>query len=211
MLRHVAELLGIAAFAASGVLSAGRKGMDLIGVAAIAFVTALGGGTLRDVLLDRHPVAWIADRTLLWVCLAATVATLLWVRRHVPPHRSLLIADALGLALFTIGGTQVAEQMGEGGIVAVLMGVLTGSAGGVMRDVLSAEIPLVLRPGRLYVTASIAGAVLYLGAQALGVNRALASVAGMILIAVLRFAAMRWNVRLPPTRLPPEGGAPSGI
>ena len=211
MLRYVAELLGIAAFAASGVLSAGRKGMDLVGVAVIAFVTALGGGTLRDVLLDRHPVAWIGDRSFLWVCLAATVATLLWVRRHVPPNRSLLVADALGLALFTIGGTQVAEQMGEGGIVAVLMGVLTGAAGGIMRDVLSAEIPLVLRPGRLYVTAAVAGATLYLAAQAVGVERTVASITGMTLIAALRFVAMRWNVRLPPTRMPPDGGAPSGI
>jgi uncharacterized membrane protein YeiH len=211
VLRHVAELLGIAAFAASGVLSAGRKGMDLIGVAVIAFVTALGGGTLRDLLLDRHPIAWISDQSLLWVCLASTAATLVWVRRHVPPNRSLLVADALGLALFTIGGTQVAEQMGEGGIVAVLMGVLTGAAGGIMRDVLSAEIPLVLRPGRLYVTAAVAGAVLYLAAEALGVERATASIAGMTLIAALRFAAMRWNVRLPPARMPPDGGPPSGI
>jgi uncharacterized membrane protein YeiH len=211
VLRHVAELLGIAAFAASGVLSAGRKGMDLIGVAVIAFVTALGGGTLRDLLLDRHPIAWISDQSLLWVCLASTAATLVWVRRHVPPNRSLLVADALGLALFTIGGTQVAEQMGEGGIVAVLMGVLTGAAGGIMRDVLSAEIPLVLRPGRLYVTAAVAGAVLYLAAEALGLERATASIAGMTLIAALRFAAMRWNVRLPPARMPPDGGPPSGI
>jgi uncharacterized membrane protein YeiH len=211
VLRHVAELLGIAAFAASGVLSAGRKGMDLIGVAVIAFVTALGGGTLRDLLLDRHPIAWISDQSLLWVCLASTAATLVWVRRHVPPNRSLLVADALGLALFTIGGTQVAEQMGEGGIVAVLMGVLTGAAGGIMRDVLSAEIPLVLRPGRLYVTAAVAGAVLYLAAETLGVERATASIAGMTLIAALRFAAMRWNVRLPPARMPPDGGPPSGI
>jgi uncharacterized membrane protein YeiH len=202
--RHAIELLGIAAFAASGVLSAGRKGMDLIGVAAIAFVTALGGGTLRDLLLDRHPVAWIANRNYVYVCFIATVVTLAWVRIRVPPHRALLIADALGLAFFVIAGTAIAQQAGEHGIIALAMGVITGVAGGVIRDVLSAEIPLVLRPGRLYATAAIAGASLYLVLDWLGLPRDLAGYAGMTLIAILRFMAIRWNVQLPPPRFIPD-------
>jgi uncharacterized membrane protein YeiH len=202
--RHALELIGVAAFAASGVLSAARKGMDLIGVAAIAFVTALGGGTLRDLLLDRHPVFWIASRDYIYVCLGATVATLLWVRIRVPPYRALLVADALGLAFFVIAGTAIAQQSGEWGIVALLMGVMTGSAGGVIRDVLSAEIPLVLRPGRLYVSAAIAGAALYLVLEWMGVRRDLAGYAGMTVIATLRFISMRWNVRLPPPRFTPD-------
>lgn len=202
--RHAIELIGVAAFAASGVLSAARKGMDLIGVAAIAFVTALGGGTLRDLLLDRHPVFWIASRDYIYACLVATVVTLLWVRIRVPPYRALLVADALGLAFFVIAGTAIAQQSGEWGIVALLMGVVTGSAGGVIRDVLSAEIPLVLRPGRLYVSAAIAGAALYLVLEWLGVRRDLAGYAGMILIATVRFISMRWNVRLPPPRFTPD-------
>jgi uncharacterized membrane protein YeiH len=207
--RHAIELLGVAAFAASGVLSAGRKGMDLIGVAAIAFVTALGGGTIRDVLLDRHPITWIANPDLLWVCLAATAVTLAWVRVRTPPHRALLLADALGLALFVITGTGIAEQAGQRGIVAVLMGVLTGAAGGVIRDVLSAEIPLVLRPGRLYVTAAIAGATIYVALGALGVPRRPAALTGMMVIALMRLVAIRWNVRLPPPGLPVhDGGDP---
>jgi uncharacterized membrane protein YeiH len=207
-LRHVIELLGVAAFAASGVLSAGRKGMDLIGVAAIAFVTALGGGTIRDVLLDRHPIAWIASPDFLWVCLAATALTLAWVRVREPPHRALQTADALGLALFVIGGTGIAEQAGQRGIVAVLMGVITGAAGGVLRDVLSAEIPMVLRPGRLYVTAAIAGASLYLALEAFGMPRRPSAFVGMMVIALLRFAAMRWDVRLPPPGLPSDVSDP---
>lgn len=207
--RDLAEMLGIAAFAASGVLSAGRKRMDLIGVAAIAFVTALGGGTLRDLLLDRHPVAWIANPGWLWICLGATAVTLLWVRVRVPPHRALLIADALGLALFTIGGTEIAQQMGQHGVVAVIMGVITGAAGGVIRDVLSAEIPLVLRPGRLYVTAALLGATFYLTLESAGVSRTIASIAGMTVTAALRILAMRYNVRLPATRFPSDGGPPS--
>ena len=200
--RHAIELTGVAAFAASGVLSAGRKGMDLIGVAAIAFVTALGGGTLRDLLLDRHPIFWIADRDYVWACLAATAATLMWVRVRVPPHRALLLADALGLAFFVIGGTAIAQARGQGGVIALLMGVITGCVGGIVRDVLSAEIPLVLRPGRLYVTAAIAGASLYLILESVGVPRQPAGFAGMALIAILRLISMRWNLRLPPPGLP---------
>ncbi len=203
--RYMAELLGIAAFAASGVLAAGRKRMDLIGVAAIAVVTALGGGTIRDVLLDRYPIAWIADRAYIWVCLVSTAATLVWIRVRTPPRRSLVVADALGLALFTIGGTQVAEQVGQGGIVAVIMGVLTGAAGGVVRDILSNEIPLVFLPGRLYATASIIGATIYIALENAGLHRATASVIGMVVIAAIRFSAMRWDLRLPSPRVPDTG------
>jgi uncharacterized membrane protein YeiH len=210
-LRHAVELLGIAAFAASGVLSAGRKRMDLIGVAAIAVVTALGGGTLRDVLLDRHPISWIRSPDYLWVCLASTAVTLVWVRITDPPHRALLIADALGLAFFVIGGTEIAEQTGQHGIIAVVMGVLTGCAGGVIRDVLSAEIPLVLRPGRLYVTAALAGATVYLLLERAGINRPTAAAIGMVIIAGTRFAAVKWNVRLPAPGLPSDAHADSDV
>ena len=176
--------------------------MDLIGVAAIAFVTALGGGTIRDLLLNRHPIAWICESGFPVGVPGATALTLAWVRVREPPHRALQTADALGLALFVIGGTGIAEQTGQRGIVAVLMGVITGAAGGVIRDVLSAEIPMVLRPGRLYVTAAIAGSSVNLALEALGVARRPASLAGMMVIALLRFAAMRWDVRLPPPGLP---------
>ena len=198
---YVVGLIGVAAFAASGVLSAARRGMDLIGVTAIALVTAIGGGTLRDVLLDR-PVFWLGDRRYLWVGLISAAATLVWVRFRHPPHRALLVADALGLALFAISGTQMSEESGQAGIVAVLMGVLTGTAGGVVRDVLSAEIPLVFRPGRLYVTAVVVGASAYLLLQAIDVSRNLAAAAGMVTIAALRFAAIRWDVRLPLPQVP---------
>src|SRR3954469_6860125 len=102
-LRHIFDLLGVAVFAISGVLSAGRKSLDWLGVAVIAIVTAIGGGTLRDVLLDRHPIFWIADSTYLLVILGATAFTLLYVRFWVPARRALFVADACGLAFFTIG------------------------------------------------------------------------------------------------------------
>lgn len=198
------ELLGTAVFAVSGVLSAARKGMDILGVAVIAVVTALGGGTLRDVLLDRHPIAWISHTSYLWASFAATALTLLYARRYRPPERALLVADALGLAFFVISGVQIAEQMGQSGLIAVLMGAITGTAGGVLRDVLSAEVPLVLRPGTLYVTAALLGAVMYLALEAMGAPRAVSSVGGMTVIAGVRVWAIRRNVTLPIARVGPR-------
>ena len=200
-LHHVFDLLGVAVFAASGVPAAGRKGMDLIGVAVIAMVTALGGGTLRDVLLDRHPIVWIADVSYLWTSIAATVATLLYVRHRVPPLRALLVADAFGLAFFSIGGTQIAQQAGQSGIVAVLMGTMTGVAGGIVRDVLSAEVPLLLRPGRLYASAAIGGSTSYLALEALGLSLPAAAISGMAIVVGLRLASVFWKIDLPALRL----------
>lgn len=137
-------------FTISGALAAGRKSLDWIGVAVIALVTALGGGTVRDVLLDRHPIVWIAHPEFLIVCLAATALTLLYVHLRIPAFRALFVADALGLSFFTIGGVQVAEMSGLSGLLALLMGLITGVVGGVARDMLLAEIPLVLRRGQLY-------------------------------------------------------------
>lgn len=184
-------------FAVSGVLSAGRKSLDWLGVVVIAIVTAIGGGTLRDVLLDRHPIFWIADPTYLVVIIGATAFTLLYVRFWVPDRRALFVADAFGLAFFTIGGTQIAEQAGLSGLPAVLMGTMTGVAGGMVRDVLCAEIPLVLRRGQLYASSAIVGATLYLVLQRVGAHRDVAALAGMAVIAIVRFAAIAWRLELP--------------
>jgi uncharacterized membrane protein YeiH len=196
-IRHLLDLLGIAVFAISGALAAGRKRLDWLGVALIAVVTAIGGGTLRDLLLDRHPIFWIADSTYLVVCLAATALTLVYVQLRIPAFRALFVADALGLAFFTIGGVQIAEQAGLSGLLAVLMGMITGVAGGVARDVLCAEIPLIMRRGQLYASAAIAGAALYLGLERIGLPRDTAALAGMAAIAIVRFAAIVWRLELP--------------
>ncbi|MGH7514948.1 MAG: trimeric intracellular cation channel family protein [Gemmatimonadales bacterium] len=195
---------GIAVFAVSGALAAGRKSLDWLGVAVIAVVTAIGGGTLRDVLLERHPIFWIADPNYLIVCLVATAVTLLYVRLRVPPFRALFVADALGLAFFTIGGTQIAEQAGVSGLLAGLMGMITGTAGGVVRDVLCAEIPLILRRGQLYASAAIAGAAAYLALERGGIPRDVAAPIGMAAIAAVRFAAILWRLELPVLHLEQE-------
>jgi uncharacterized membrane protein YeiH len=190
------EYIGVAVFAISGALAAGRKSLDLLDVIVVATVTAIGGGTLRDLLLDRHPVFWIAEPAYLYVILGAAVLTVVYTRRFPPPDRGLAYADAVGLALFTISGAQIAERMGLTASIIVLMGTLTGVAGGVMRDVLTAEIPLILRRGRFYATAAIAGCVIYLLLQPIA-DRTAATLTGMFAIAALRIAAIHWSLTLP--------------
>src|SRR5688572_12081472 len=193
MLIYALDLLGVAVFAVSGAMAAGRKRFDWLGVAVIATVTAIGGGTIRDVLLDRHPVFWIADPTYLLVILAAAALTLLYARFRRAPRIWLLVADALGLALFTISGAQVAEERDLPGVIVVVMGTITGSAGGLLRDVLSGEVPLLLRQADLYATAAIAGATAYLLLQAAGLERTPAALLGMAAVAALRLSAICWG------------------
>ena len=204
-MHYVLDLLGVGVFAISGVLAAGRKGLDVLGVAVIAVVTAIGGGTLRDLLLDRHPIFWIADSAYLWVILAAAGMTLVYLRIWIASRRALLVADAFGLAFFTIGGVQITQQAGHSDAIALLMGTITGVAGGALRDVLTAEIPLILRPGRLYATAALAGAGLYVLLAGRGVSTEAAALAGMGATAGLRLAAIFWRLELPAVRLPDEG------
>ena len=206
-MRYVLEMLGVAVFAASGALAAGRKRLDLLGATVIAIVTAVGGGTLRDLLLNRHPISWIADPTYIAVAVAAAALMLFYARLRALPKNSLAVADALGLALFSVNGAQVAEYVGLHALIAVIMGTMTGVAGGVLRDVLTAEIPLILRRGELYASAAIAGTSLYLVLEAAGVARDVAALAGMVAVAALRIAAVFWGLHLPVIELRDNAGS----
>lgn len=199
---HLLDLIGVGVFAVSGALAAGRNRLDLFGVVVIALVTAIGGGTIRDLLLDRHPIFWISNPTYLSVILAATVLTIIWVRVRQPPLTALLVADALGLGLFSISGAQIAERSMLPAIVIVMMGTVTGVAGGMLRDVLTAQVPLVLRKGALYASTAIIGVTAYLLLQALGVPRSTSSIAGMTIVVALRFASIAWGLSLPVFRVP---------
>jgi len=184
-------------FAVSGALAAGRKSLDLMGVVVIAIAASIGGGTLRDLLLNRHPVFWIANPSYLIVIVVCALLTVAWTRWFRPPNQSLQYADALGLAFFTISGAQIAETLNFAPIIVIVMGTITGVVGGVLRDILCAEIPMILRRGNIYATAAIAGAAFYLAMNALGLPRPLPSLLGMSMIAGLRLAAIRWNLQLP--------------
>lgn len=205
MLLHLLDLIGVAVFAISGALAAGRRRLDLIGVVVLAAVTAIGGGTIRDLLLDRHPIFWLADPSYLLVILGATLLTLAWTRIARVPWPTLDVADALGLALFSVAGTQIAERAGLPAIACVLLGTVTGAAGGVVRDVLTAQIPAVLRQGSLYATAAIAGTTLYVVLTRLGATAHGATLSGMGLVAALRLAAIRWELTLPAFELRESG------
>lgn len=195
-------MIGVAVFAASGALAAVRRSLDPVGVLVLAIVTATGGGTLRDVLMDRHPIFWISSPWFIGVSAGAALATWLWVRKFPPPDRALQYADALGLAFFSIVGAQIAEAGGLAPFAATIMAALTGCAGGLIRDVLVAEVPLVFRQSELYVTACLAGVVLYFCLKALGQPDEIASVLGMATIALIRLASIRWTITLPVLRMP---------
>jgi uncharacterized membrane protein YeiH len=201
MLVYLLDLLGVGVFAMSGALAAGRAGLDLLGVVVIAALTAIGGGTIRDLLLNRHPIFWIRDPTYLVVIGITALLTVVYVRIHPPPGNALLLADALGLALFALSGAQIAEAAGLAPIIVVLMGTLTGVAGGVLRDVLTGQVPLILRKD-LYATAAITGIALYLLVQAFGMNRSWAFGAGFAVVVALRLLAIVSGLRLPVFRLP---------
>lgn len=193
----VFDLLGVSVFAISGALAALRKRMDLLGVIVIAAVTALGGGTVRDLLLDRHPVVWVTEPAYLYTALTAAVLTVIYTRYRRAPDNALAVADALGLGFFVISGARLTVDVGYSGVIVVLMGTTTGVVGGVIRDILSARVPLILRRGELYATTAIAGATVYLVLPALGLGETVSAAVGMVVVVGLRFAAIRWKIGLP--------------
>lgn len=207
-LIYTLDMVGVAVFAISGALAAGKKKLDLIGVLVLALVTAVGGGTTRDVLLDRHPIFWLKDGNYLFVILSSALLTVAVARWHRPHRGAMLVADALGLALFSVVGAQIAERQGMPAVAAVLLGTVTGSAGGVVRDVLSGEVPALFQGGNLYATASIVGLSAYFALEDLGMPRGRASLVAMAAIALLRFAAIRWELRLPVFHLEPTSELP---
>lgn len=189
-------LAAVSVNALTGVLDAGRKQMDLVGVVMVGSATALGGGTVRDLLLDRT-VFWISDQTYLVVALATTVVIFFAVRGLRLPPRLFLIPDAVGLALFTVVGTQVALEWQAPWLVASLLGVITGVLGGVLRDVLCNDVPLIFVRGELYASAAWAGALALIGLQALGLSAVAAAWISMAVVLVARLLAMAFRITLP--------------
>jgi uncharacterized membrane protein YeiH len=189
-------LVAVSVNALTGVLDAGRKQMDLVGVVMVGSATALGGGTVRDLLLDRT-VFWISDQTYLVVALATTVVIFFAVRGLRLPPRLFLIPDAVGLALFTVVGTQVALEWQAPWLVASLLGVITGVLGGVLRDVLCNDVPLIFVRGELYASAAWAGALALIGLQALGLSSVAAAWISMAVVLVARLLAMAFRITLP--------------
>ncbi|MFC3032971.1 trimeric intracellular cation channel family protein [Pseudoalteromonas fenneropenaei] len=189
---HWFDLLGVAVFAISGTLIAHSKHMDGFGVVVLATVTGIGGGTLRDVILDA-PVFWLHDPSyFVAIFTAVAIAIVVLNHRRNIPTQWLQVADAIGLAFFAVMGVQKALGLGMPATTAVIMGVLTGCFGGVIRDVLAREIPLLLK-GELYAITCIAGGVVYTQALTWQISPNIAAVAAMTTTLLLRLAAMRWH------------------
>lgn len=199
------EYFAVAVCAITAVLAAEGKRLDLFGVLVLALVTAVGGGTIRDLCLGAKPVFWIQQPHHVWTALIAAVMTFVAVRFVHLPQRLLAIADAFGLALFGIAGTEKALSFGTPGIVAILLGIVTGVAGGILRDVLRREIPWVFQADEaLYATAVFAGALVFVLLSEWMPPSENHRYIGMAVILLLRLAAMRWRLRLPTfrTRMP---------
>ena len=200
------EALATLAFALSGLLEAARKRLDAVGVCLVAGLAAFGGGTLRDVLLDRRPFFWVAHPEWLWGLLALCIAAMTFLRaRHfAPTERAMLWPDALGLGLFSASGTQLALAQDLPAIVAVLMGVITATFGGVLRDIVCNEIPTALRDHRPYAICAFAGGWVLVLAQYGGLPPgwalllAGATATGLRLLALATgFTLPRWSAASP--------------
>jgi uncharacterized membrane protein YeiH len=192
------EIAATLAFALSGLIEATRKRMDVVGICSVSFIAAFGGGTLRDVLLDKRPFFWVERVELVWAILLLSVAATLTMRaRHLrPTERAIRLPDALGLGLFTAVGTTQALDLGSPWMVAALMGVVTAAFGGVLRDVVCNEVPAVFRDHRPYALCSFAGAWCVIGLQAAQAPAWLAMLGGAALATGLRLMALArgWQV-----------------
>ncbi len=205
----VADLAGVAVFAVSGALVASRKQMDLVGFALLATVTGIGGGTLRDLVLGVQPVFWVREPVYVAVCVG--VALLVFFTAHVPEsrYRVLLWLDAVGLSFFCAAGAATALLAGTGWFIAVVMGVITATFGGIVRDVLGGEVPIILRR-EVYATAALAGAGTYVAVLHAGAPGALALLAGFSVCLVIRGLALKFGWSLPVYRARP-GRSPDEI
>lgn len=202
-LRLLVELTGTAAFAVSGVLEAARKKLDAVGVCVVAFLTAFGGGTLRDLLLDRRPFFWVEHVELLWGVIALCVLAMLFLREHhfEVTEKAIQWPDALGLGLFTATGVHLALDAQMPMLVAVLMGLITGVFGGVLRDMVCNEVPTAFRDHRPYAVCAFAGGWVYVGLELLNAPGWLALVACVSVTAGLRLMALWRNWELPAWRV----------
>jgi uncharacterized membrane protein YeiH len=188
--------IAVTASAVSGALEARKHEMDIVGAMTIAFVTAFGGGTMRDLLLGRTPIFWVVDPFLSVITFFAAIVSFYWIDRI--PKTMINVPDAIGLGIFSILGATYAMQIHVSAIVIVLMGVVTGVFGGVLRDMMCNRIPQVFRQStELYATCSFIGTWVFVICTWLNLNSLVASILGAATVFVLRLIAIRFKVTLP--------------
>jgi len=202
------EAVAVIAFALSGVIEGARKRLDAVGIAVVAALAAFGGGTVRDVLLDRRPLFWVEHALWLWVLLGLCAGAMLFMRaRHLQPtERAMQVPDALGLGLFAAVGTQISLDAGMPAVVAVILGMVTAVFGGVLRDIVCNEIPRAFSDHRPYAICAFAGGWVLVAAQALGLPAWVALLAGAGTATLLRALALWFDWKLPEWQAGRTGG-----
>lgn len=190
------DILGTIAFAISGVYAAMEKRLDLFGVIIIAFVTAIGGGTIRDLMIGDLPVSWIRNTNYTFVILATTLVVIFFRNLLKNFQKTLLVFDSIGLGLFTIVGIEKGIQFGLHPVVCVALGTITGCFGGVIRDMLINNIPVIFHK-EIYASACIAGGTVFFLLMISGVNTELNEAVCIVLIFLIRMLAIRYNWQLP--------------
>lgn len=193
------DVIGTLAFALSGLIEAARKKLDLVGMAMVSGLAAFGGGTLRDILLDRRPFFWVENEIWVWILILICIGALLFMRsRHLElTERAMQWPDAIGLGAFTAGGTQLALNAGVPPVISVIMGVLTAIFGGVLRDIVVNEIPKAFSDHIPYAVIAFTGGWVVVGLNVLSVDAFVAVAVGAIFTIVLRVLALLFGWRLP--------------
>jgi len=193
---YILDMLGTFAFAISGALVASDKNFDLFGVVIIAFVTAVGGGMLRDVLIDAHPINWIGDLTYLWVILVAVIVTFLFKSKILPLSKTLFLFDTIGISVFTLLGIQKSLLYHLEPVVALIMGMISAVFGGVLRDVLTNKVPLIFQK-EIYASACLVGGMTYLALQKTSLQENTIFLISAIVVVFIRSLSVRFNLQLP--------------
>ena len=192
------DLFGTVVFALAGVLAAAQRRLDLFGVIIVGTVTAIGGGTLRDLILGRLPVFWVQHNMYIWLTVITSVIVFTLVRKIRFPHYAVQVADAIGLAVFTVIGAKVAIELGHSPLISVVTGVMTGVFGGILRDVLTAVKPMIFEK-EIYATAVMAGAIVYVNLKWFLPDswETFNTLAAMSVVLGMRLAAIHWHLHLP--------------
>ncbi len=193
---HFLDILGTASFAISGALFAMNKKMDPFGVFILAFVTAVGGGTLRDILINRDPITWMSDLTYIHTIIIAFLIAVIFRKKMGKLSKSLFLFDTIGLGIFTIIGTEIGIQNNLHFIISISLGVMTASFGGVIRDTLANEIPLIFHK-EIYATASIIGSIAFILLSQFRIDTDLSYVITALIVISIRLIVVIFKVQLP--------------
>ncbi|WGH76479.1 trimeric intracellular cation channel family protein [Tenacibaculum tangerinum] len=193
---YAIDIAGTFAFAISGALVAIRKKFDVFGVIIIAFVTAVGGGMMRDVLINAHPINWIGDINYIWTILTAVVVTFLFRSKIAPLRKTMFLFDTIGISVFTLLGVQKGLNFNLHPFIALVMGMSSAVMGGVIRDVLTNEIPLIFHR-EIYASACLTGGVVYLLLHSLNINEDAVFVISASIIILVRTIAVQYKLELP--------------